>query len=75
MGPENRVGWPPVCHYRAYRNGPNEENPYDINQQFWHVFTARLAFILIFEVRKLKDGVVCPGMVEFALECFLWIDL
>ncbi|KAK8378725.1 hypothetical protein O3P69_009442 [Scylla paramamosain] len=27
MGPEKRDGWPPVCHYRAYRNGPDEENP------------------------------------------------
>ncbi|XP_042885220.1 anoctamin-4-like isoform X2 [Penaeus japonicus] len=49
MGPENRTGWPELCYYKAYRNGPADENPYDLNQQFWHVAAARLAFIIIFE--------------------------
>lgn len=44
------ITWPSICHYIAYRNPPNSTDKYEINLQFWHVFTARLAFILIFEV-------------------------
>ncbi|MPC17494.1 Anoctamin-5 [Portunus trituberculatus] len=69
MGPEKRDGWPAVCHYRAYRNGPDDENPYDINQQFWHVFTARLAFILIFEhVVFLLTGAVAMAIPDIPVE-------
>ncbi|XP_042205000.1 anoctamin-4-like isoform X3 [Homarus americanus] len=69
MGPENRTGWPETCRYRAYRNGPNDENPYGFNQQFWHVFTARLAFILIFEhVVFLLTGAVAMAIPDVPVE-------
>ncbi|ERL87846.1 hypothetical protein D910_05234, partial [Dendroctonus ponderosae] len=30
-------------------NGPNESDPYGLSPQYWHVFAARLAFVVIFE--------------------------
>ena len=50
-----RETWPEFCMYKAYRNPPESEEPYLVNIKFWHVFTARLAFILVFEV-KYKFG-------------------
>jgi anoctamin-4 len=37
------------CRYTDYRHGPWEENPYTYTSMYWHVFTARLAFIICFE--------------------------
>jgi hypothetical protein len=41
---------PPTCQYRGYRNSPHHEKKYDLSPQYWHVFTARLAFVVVFEV-------------------------
>ncbi|XP_064081291.1 anoctamin-5-like isoform X3 [Macrobrachium nipponense] len=51
MGPAEptRDKWPAECHYKAYRNDPTEHDPYEFNLQFWHIATARLSFIIIFE--------------------------
>ncbi|XP_044763195.1 anoctamin-4-like isoform X2 [Coccinella septempunctata] len=50
MGGDNEGKPPPEkCQYRGYRNGPEEPNPYDLSPQYWHVFAARLAFVVIFE--------------------------
>lgn len=38
------------CFVVGYRNGPEESNPYDLSPQYWHVFAARLAFVVVFEV-------------------------
>ncbi|XP_065345514.1 anoctamin-4-like isoform X2 [Cloeon dipterum] len=40
---------PPVCWYRGYRNPPGSPDQYDLSAQYWHVFAARLAFVVIFE--------------------------
>ncbi|CAD1471715.1 unnamed protein product [Heterotrigona itama] len=41
---------PETCQYRGYRNGPDHVNdPYGLSPQYWHVFAARLAFVVIFE--------------------------
>ncbi|KAJ2943398.1 hypothetical protein O0L34_g12207 [Tuta absoluta] len=40
---------PPVCAYRGYRNPPNSYDPYGLSPHYWHVFAARLAFVVIFE--------------------------
>ncbi|XP_070153480.1 anoctamin-4 isoform X2 [Polyergus mexicanus] len=41
---------PETCQYRGYRNGPdNPEEPYGLSPQYWHVFAARLAFVVVFE--------------------------
>lgn len=34
------------CRYRDYRNADD----YSYTVQFWHVFAARLAFLILFEV-------------------------
>lgn len=34
------------CRYRDYRN----DEDYSYTVQFWHVFAARLAFLILFEV-------------------------
>ncbi|KAK3865648.1 hypothetical protein Pcinc_028764 [Petrolisthes cinctipes] len=69
MGPVENTNWPDTCRYRAYRKGPEEDKPYSFNQQFWHVFTARLAFILIFEhVVFLLTGAVAMSIPDVPLE-------
>ncbi|KAE8737110.1 hypothetical protein FOCC_FOCC017429, partial [Frankliniella occidentalis] len=41
---------PDVCQYRGYRNGPDHpSDPYGLSPQYWHVFAARLAFVVVFE--------------------------
>ncbi|XP_023288562.1 anoctamin-4 [Orussus abietinus] len=41
---------PPTCQYRGYRNGPDhKDDPYGLSSQYWHVFAARLAFVVVFE--------------------------
>ncbi|CAG9770244.1 unnamed protein product [Ceutorhynchus assimilis] len=35
--------------FKGYRNGPNETDPYGLSPQYWHVFAARLAFVVVFE--------------------------
>lgn len=45
MGPD-----PEICQYRGYRNGPEEDDKYGLSPQYWHVFAARLAFVVVFEV-------------------------
>lgn len=35
-----------------YRNGPTDsKEPYGLSPHYWHVFAARLAFVVVFEVR------------------------
>lgn len=40
---------PETCQYRGYRNGPDHPDPYGLSPQYWHVFAARLAFVVVFE--------------------------
>lgn len=41
---------PPTCQYRGYRNGPDHrDDRYGLSPQYWHVFAARLAFVVVFE--------------------------
>lgn len=40
---------PDVCQYRGYRMAYNSTEPYDLSPVYWHVFAARLAFVVIFE--------------------------
>ena len=49
MGSASEVD-PPTCQYRGYRNPPGHENKYGLSPQYWHVFAARLAFVVVFEV-------------------------
>ncbi|XP_063372345.1 anoctamin-4 [Cydia amplana] len=45
---ENEVD-PPTCAYRGYRNPPDHFDPYGLSPHYWHVFAARLAFVVVFE--------------------------
>ncbi|XP_060808841.1 anoctamin-4 [Amyelois transitella] len=45
---ENEVD-PPTCAYRGYRNPPDHNDPYGLSPHYWHVFAARLAFVVVFE--------------------------
>ncbi|XP_076035437.1 anoctamin-5-like [Oratosquilla oratoria] len=65
----NRTAWPMECHYRAYRSSPNEDPPYSFTLQFWHVFTARLAFIFIFEhVVFVLTGIIAWAIPDIPVE-------
>ncbi|XP_076445347.1 anoctamin-1-like isoform X2 [Babylonia areolata] len=37
------------CRYRDFRNPPDHENKYEYSDVYWHVLTARLAFVVVFE--------------------------
>ncbi|XP_076642651.1 anoctamin-4 [Halictus rubicundus] len=50
MKSQTRTKHPQTCQYRGYRNGPDHPNdPYGLSPQYWHVFAARLAFVVVFE--------------------------
>ncbi|PSN52662.1 hypothetical protein C0J52_06028 [Blattella germanica] len=49
MGADPTENDPTTCQYRGYRNGPNHTEKYDLSPQYWHVFAARLAFVVVFE--------------------------
>lgn len=40
-----------ICRYPDYRQPPDSANKYQYSIMFWHVLAARLAFIVVFEVR------------------------
>ena len=37
-----------ICRYSNYRSGPNDGDPYTPNLEFWHIWVARLLFLVIF---------------------------
>ena len=39
-----------LCRYADYREGPSSEDKYEFTSMYWHVFCARLAFVILFEV-------------------------
>ena len=36
-----------ICRYSNYRSGPNDGDPYTPNLEFWHIWVARLLFLVI----------------------------
>jgi hypothetical protein len=40
---------PETCQYRGYRQSYNAPEPYNLSPVYWHVFAARLAFVVVFE--------------------------
>ena len=36
--------------YRDFREGPSDPQPYALSMEYWHVLTARLAFVIVFIV-------------------------
>lgn len=41
-----------LCRYKDYREPPWSEHKYDISKDFWAVLAARLAFVIVFQVRR-----------------------
>lgn len=41
-----------ICRYRDYRYPPGHERQYTHTMQFWHILAAKMAFIIIMEVRQ-----------------------
>lgn len=55
---------PDTCQYRGYRNGPQDpDDPYGLSPRYWHVFAARLAFVVIFE----HIVFVLTGIMQFII--------
>lgn len=45
----NLTAAPAFCRYPDYKSSYEEENKYQNNAQFWHIWFARLLFVVIFE--------------------------
>ncbi|XP_017957771.1 anoctamin-4 [Drosophila navojoa] len=54
---------PDTCQYRGYRNGPKDYEPYGLSPHYWHVFAARLAFVVVFE----HVVFVLTGIMQFII--------
>ncbi|KAL7732969.1 hypothetical protein ACLKA6_002780 [Drosophila palustris] len=54
---------PDTCQYRGYRNGPKDYDPYGLSPHYWHVFAARLAFVVVFE----HVVFVLTGIMQFII--------
>ncbi|XP_037032608.1 anoctamin-4 isoform X2 [Bradysia coprophila] len=54
---------PEKCQYRGYRNGPTDADPYGLSPHYWHVFAARLAFVVVFE----HVVFVLTGIMQFII--------
>lgn len=57
---------PATCQYRGYRNGPNHKDPYGFSPQYWHVFAARLAFVVVFE-HVVSLTIFFPQNIKFTI--------
>ncbi|XP_062555489.1 anoctamin-4 isoform X1 [Armigeres subalbatus] len=54
---------PDMCQYRGYRNGPTDSEQYGLSPHYWHVFAARLAFVVVFE----HIVFVLTGIMQFII--------
>ncbi|XP_055596668.1 anoctamin-4 isoform X3 [Uranotaenia lowii] len=54
---------PDTCLYRGYRNGPSDTEQYGLSPHYWHVFAARLAFVVVFE----HIVFVLTGIMQFII--------
>lgn len=51
------------CRYRDYRYPPGHEKQYLHTMQFWHILAAKLAFIIIMEVKPGCSASACPAYI------------
>ncbi|XP_049838929.1 anoctamin-5-like isoform X1 [Schistocerca gregaria] len=51
MGPDTSPGdyYPEVCYYQGFRNPPGHPHQYEYSPVYWHVFAARMSFVVAFE--------------------------
>lgn len=38
-----------ICRYQDYRYPPEEPKKYKLSMEYWHIFAARLSFVVVFE--------------------------
>ncbi|UYV68798.1 ANO4 [Cordylochernes scorpioides] len=38
-----------ICRYQDYRLPPESEKKYNLTMEYWHIFAARLSFVVVFE--------------------------
>ncbi|XP_078662802.1 anoctamin-1-like isoform X14 [Branchiostoma floridae x Branchiostoma belcheri] len=54
------------CRYRDFRDAPWEDEPYKYNLAYWHIFAARLGFVICFQnfIIFLRDfiGYIIPDV-------------
>lgn len=50
------------------RNGPTDDDPYGLSPHYWHVFAARLAFVVVFEVSTIVT-MTAFNITSFTARC------
>lgn len=54
------------CRYTEFRNPPWDEHPYKRPMIYWKILTARLAFIVVFQVKSIyKNTKLCQTNKNF----------
>lgn len=62
-----------MCRYPDYREPPWSSNPYERSAFYWYVLAARLAFVVIFEVRLEKHFSIFTFYILLILDVFLFL--
>lgn len=52
-----------VCRYPDYRNPPWHENPYRKSKRYWHVLSARIMFVLVYQ----NVVILCKFIVQWLI--------
>ncbi|XP_065334974.1 anoctamin-4-like [Cloeon dipterum] len=56
------------CLYRGFRKPPGDPQEYEVTLEYWHVFAARLAFVVVFE--HVVMGL--SGLIAYAIPDLPW---
>ena len=48
-----------IIRYRGYRNSPDDDERYERSLLYWHILTARFAFVVVFEVSTQSQFFFC----------------
>ena len=52
------------CRYKDFRHPPGGADEYKYTATYWHVFCARLAFVIVFEVRLADTLFACASRLR-----------
>lgn len=61
-----------VSRYKDYREPPWSSTPYDLSKEFWVVLAARLAFVIVFQVRNKTQIFKSKHAYYIHLHAFTW---
>lgn len=53
---ETEMSYQCLHRYKDYREPPWSTTPYEISKEFWAVLAVRLAFVIVFQVRKIMTS-------------------